>query len=146
MAKMERSGVLTAIHYTNQLDPLDQKNLDTLFEMLANKSYVSLLLNRSKLEKLHHQLEHVHPLNFLETTKIQSNLRKNVKQLASNGDFVWKVFKKHFIEQMSDLNQQGGIKPYIDDFADKAELNRSQVREYVAKDDMQDLLYYAIRS
>ncbi len=138
--------VSTRLHYADRLDSVDQSNLDTLFGMLANKSYFSLLLNRSKLENLHHRLEHVHPLNFLETAKKHPNLRKNVKQLASNGDFVWNVFKKHFVEQMSDLNQQGGVKPHIDDFADKAALNKSLVREYVDRNDMKNLLYYAIRS
>lgn len=135
-----------SIQYTNRLDPIDQNNLDVLFDMLANKSYLSLLLNRSKLEKLHHKLGHVHPLNFLETAKAHPNLKKNVKQLASNNDLVWKTFKNHFVGQMCDMNQQGKIAPYVDDFASKVALNKSLVRDYVDRNDMVDLLYYTIRN
>lgn len=128
----ENFQVYREIAVSNETDIITHDELQVfnkIFKMLGSNSLGSLFLNKGKIQALKKKVEHVHPLNFLESLVKHSELRAHFLSVVDRGGIVWKECFGRFKENLSLQNSFGNIEPHIESFSQNVGVEKDGIKK-----------------
>ncbi len=124
-------------------DPADRAKITKIFTAMGTQGKLSLLKQRSELEKLGREIDHVHPLKLLGCIFSQPKMREYFDQIY-NDYFKWKNFIEGFEPRMSHEALKNNLLCYLNDFAKEIGANPESLRPYFDAKDWRGLVKYLI--
>lgn len=101
--------------YSASLQPHDKQQISYIVETLGNSSLVSIAKAKSSLERSGREVEHVHPLQFLNYVFSTEKLKAAVHNIRSRS-WVWGKFFKGLRISLEEESNRQNLLPYLKDF------------------------------
>lgn len=125
--------------YKQGLSSSDKKNIEHIVLTLGNSSLISLAKSKSELRKKGQEIDHIHPLRFLEYVFSNENLKAAFSNMEKR-KWVWSEFfdgmKKRLDEEASNKN----VTEHLDSFAKNLNINIKNLQSLVKEKRWKDFL------
>ncbi|HEX2582518.1 MAG TPA: hypothetical protein VHL30_00180, partial [Chlamydiales bacterium] len=121
----------------------DQSHITEIIKIMSENGKLGLLFRQNHLKQLGAQINHVHPLKFLET------IFSNPESKASMRDIFEDYFKKTgFLDglgpSLSREMEKGKLMQYVEDFSKTVGVSAEGIRPYFQTGDWEALVRYLI--
>lgn len=127
--------------YYSPLGPHDHKNIHFIVTTLADKSYLSLLIQKHAIEVAGDKIEHVHPLRLLLHIFQNEELKVSMRNIKG---IPWDEFSKGLKDSLQEEHNKNNIQPdFIEHFCKELELEQSRMESVINScrwDELLDIL------
>lgn len=128
---------------TQEERDLNANRITTLVKYIASSGLAALGWNKGWLEERGREIEHLHPLKFLEFLISNPEMKECLKQLRSDS-FKWPPFEDEFANRMNLQAQNDNLNGFLKDFAEKVNAPLVNVKNFCDSAQWHDLLMYLI--
>lgn len=109
--------------YENELTAAENSDIRYIVTTLANRSLITLAIEKGDLEAAGDRLEHVHPLRFLIPVFTDEELKVGIRNIRGRG-WIWGHFGGGIKEALASESSIGNLKDeHILDFAKKVKID-----------------------
>ena len=119
----------------------DRERIHKLISHLGFDSVYKLLWKKGEMEKLGDQVDHVHPLPFLECIFSQPHLKSAMRKVRGNG-FKWYRFINGLSGKLNMLHSNHEVVPYLNGFAYALGKDPTVLRRYANSRDWSGMVGY----
>lgn len=119
----------------------DQQNIAFIIQTMADNGKLSLLFKQSELKRIGAEINHVHPLKFLETIFSNPALKACMKEIH-NDYFKWNGFLDGLVPSLTNHANQGKLGQYLKDFSMQTNGIPEEVDSYFKSKDWENLVRY----
>lgn len=119
----------------------DKANIAYIIQTLAENGKLSLLFKQGELKRLGAEINHVHPLKFLETIFANPALKACMRDI-SNDYFKWNGFLDGLVPSLTNQANQNKLAQHLNEFAKKTETNPKELAPYFQSQDWENLVRY----
>lgn len=123
----------------------ERHKIGVIIITLAENSIFKLLFEKKHLERLGHDINHVHPIRFLGTVFSDPRLVHCMFEIRSSG-FKWDGFIDGFSERFMQEVRAGNVNAYIPGLAESLNINFDQFQSLVDKNDFEAMVLYLMRA
>lgn len=121
-----------------------QKISDILVTMAENNIF-QLLFQKKRLERLGHEIHHVHPIRFMGAVFSDARLVYCMRRIRHNS-FKWEGFIDGFTERIKQEAKAGNVDMYLPGLADTLDVKIQDIQTYVDQKDFEGLIIFLIEN
>ncbi len=132
------------------LTTAEAKLIYELIDNLGKKSKAALLFNTGTMLKLGEDIQHIHPLRFLEVVFTNPDLKESMEKVL-NDHFKWDGFlngsfgQRGFADKMRHEFNRNNLFPYVLGFSQAVKAHPDQIRTLFEKQEWDKLVIYLIK-
>lgn len=109
--------------------------------IMAENSVFKLLFERKKLERLGHDIGHIHPFRFLGTVFSDPRLVHCMRRIRRSG-FKWDGFIDGFSQKLKEEVREKNVNQYVASFAEFLDVKAEDIQVFVNHLDFEGLVLY----
>ncbi|NDE82156.1 MAG: hypothetical protein EB051_00870 [Chlamydiia bacterium] len=126
-----------------RLTRADTKNIRSILTTMSDKNVLSLLLEKSSLEKKGKQIRPVHPMRFIGYILADPHLRKCLRNIKKDY-FKWSNFVEGFVDRMKEENGRNNVVHYIYGLSNLIKVDSNTIYQFIHKKDYEGLLKHCM--
>lgn len=130
---------------TLPISSVEKQKIGKLLTTMAEKSIFKLLFERKHLERLGHEINHVHPIRFLGTVFSDPRLTYCMHEIRKSG-FKWDGFIDGFSERFLEEVRAGNINAYIPGLAENLGIDQEKFQALVDKKDFEAMVLFLMKA
>ncbi len=119
----------------------DKANIGYIIQTLAGNGKLSLLFKQGDLKRIGAEINHVHPLKFLETIFADATLKAHMREV-SNDYFKWNGFLDGLVPSLTNQANQNKLAQHLNEFAKRTNTNPKELTPYFQSQDWENLVRY----
>lgn len=119
----------------------DRENISFLIRAMSENGKLGLLFRKGELNRIGAEINHVHPLKFLDTIFSSPELKQCMPNIE-NDYFKWNGLMDGLGPSLSSKADQGKLDMYLDEFAKTIGVTREEIEPFVKPKDWQGLVRY----
>lgn len=123
----------------------DKQNINDLLTTMAENNVFQLLFQKSRLERLGQEIDHVHPICFIGTVFSNPHLTSCMYEIRKSS-FKWTNFVDGFGKRLKQELNRNNVAPYVSGFAEHLNLPRNEVERFLQRGDFEGLVLYIMNS
>ena len=124
--------------------PITMEEMDKIHDIvdtLGTTGFFSLWRQRPALERLGREIEHVHPLKFLEYILLHNTLPTHLDTIR-NTPWVWDEFLKGLSGKLE--RERAGLPAYIPGFSRSMQIDPARFERYLSSGNWQDMVFFLL--
>ncbi len=121
----------------------EKQKIAKILVTMAENNVFSLLFEKKHLERLGHDIRHVHPLRFLGTVFNDPRLVHCMHRIRRSS-FKWDGFIDGFTERFKEEIRSGNINAYIPGLAESLDVKSEDLQAYVNYADFQGMVIFLL--
>lgn len=121
----------------------ERQKIGLILKTLAENNVVNLLFEKKHLERLGHDINHVHPLRFLGTVFKEPRLVYFVRQIRRS-TFKWRGFIDGFSSRFNEEIKEGNVNAYLPGLAESLNVRVEEIQSYVNYQDFEGLVIFLL--
>lgn len=129
--------------YSLPISMLDRQNIGRLLTIMAENSVFKLLFEKKRLERIGHDINHVHPIRFIATLFSDFRLVTCLQRIKQS-TFKWDGFVDGFSERLRQEVRAKNVNRFVPGMAKILNVNAADVQAYINYDDFEGLMNYLI--
>lgn len=126
-----------------RLTRADTKNIRSILTTMSDKNVLSLLLEKSSLEKKGKQIRPVHPMRFIGYILADPHLRKCLRNIKKDY-FKWSNFLDGFVDRMKEESSKNNVVHYVYGLSDLIKVDSNTIYQFINKKDYEGLLKHCM--
>lgn len=119
----------------------DKQNIGYIIMTMAENGKLSLLFKQSELKRIGAEINHVHPLKFLETIFSNPTLKDCMREIHHDY-FKWNGFMDGLVPSLNNQSDQGKLMQYVKEFAKSTNSVPEEIAPYFQSRDWENLVRY----
>ncbi len=119
----------------------DKQNIAYIIQTMAENGKLSLLFKQSELKRVGAEINHVHPLKFLEAIFSNPDLKVCMRDIHHDY-FKWNGFMDGLVPSLTNHMNQGKLMQYVNEFAMKTNAVPEEIIPYFQSRDWENLVRY----
>ena len=123
----------------------DKQNIAYIIQTLSKSGKLSLLFKQGELKRIGAEINHVHPLKFLETIFADPDLKECMRAIYRDY-FKWNGFLDGVAPSLTSQSDQGKLMQYIKDFSAGVNSTSEALTPYFDSKDWENLVRYLVDS
>lgn len=132
--------------YENLSITLSEKlKISDILTTMAENNVLKLLFEKKRLEKLGHDINHVHPVRFLGTVFSDKTLINCMHEIRRSS-FKWEGFLEGFSKRFEEELRVNNIHIYVPGLVKKLGVKEEKVTAYVNRNDFEGLVLYLMKN
>lgn len=128
--------------------PITSEEVQKISEILitmAENNVFQLLFQKKHLERLGHEIHHVHPIRFMGTVFSNNQLVICMRRIRRSS-FKWDGFMDGFVERIEQEAKVGNLNPYIPGLAKTLGFQTQDIQSYVDRKDFEGLIIFFVEN
>lgn len=119
----------------------EKEKIGEILMTLAENNVFQLLFQKKRLERLGHEIHHVHPVRFMGTVFSDPRLVYCMRSIRRSS-FKWDGFLDGFIERIQDEAKAGNLNDYIPGLAEALHLKAQDLQYFVDQKNFEGLIVF----
>lgn len=123
----------------------EKRKIERILMTLSENSVFKLLFEKKHLERLGHEVNHVHPIRFLGTVFSDQRLVYCLYRIRSSS-FKWDGFVEGFSERFKEEIRANNVNQYIPSFAAYLNVKPEVIQSYINANDLEGLIVFLMET
>ncbi len=119
----------------------EKQKIANILTTMAENNVFKLLFEKKRLERLGHEVNHVHPVRFLGTVFNDPRLVYCMHRIRSSG-FKWGGFIDGFSQRFKQELNAGNVNAFIPGLAETLNIPASDIQGYIDHSDIEGLIIF----
>lgn len=119
----------------------EREKIAEILITLAENNVFQLLFQKKRLERLGHEIHHVHPMRFMGTVFSDPRLVYCMRCIRRSS-FKWDGFLDGFVERIKDEAKAGNLNDYVPGLAETLHLKQHDLQGFVDQKNFEGLIVY----
>ena len=119
----------------------DKQKIANILMTMADNNVFKLLFEKKRLERLGHEVNHVHPVRFLGTVFTDPRLIYCMHKIRGSG-FKWGGFIDGFSERFKQEINANNVEAYLPGLAEHLHVSVDDLRGYINHQDVEGLILF----
>lgn len=120
---------------------VDKLNIAYIIQTMSSNGKLSLLFKKSELKRIGAEINHVHPLKFLETIFANPDLKECMREIHRDY-FKWNGFLDGLVPSLNSQSDQGKLTQHLKDFSARVNSTPESLTPYFESRDWENLIRY----
>ncbi len=119
----------------------DRQNIAYIIRTMGENGKLSLLFKQGELKRVGSEINHVHPLKFLEAIFSTPALKDHMRKIQHDY-FKWNGFLDGLVPSLNSQTDQGKLMQYVNEFAKQVDSTPEALAPYFQSRDWEGLIRY----